>query len=123
MILYSFTRSCIKAANILCSCSTVINSRLYQYLQEKIIDMTRAVVHKNMIYDTCDSLKEKRSDATSARFHDMVICKANQIPVEGQSSGQRRKMKPKEKFVIQSACGSAREVRDSEQLMKVICIH
>lgn len=48
--------------------------------------MTRAVVHKNMIYDTCDYLKEKRSDATSAHFHDMAICKANQIPVEGQSS-------------------------------------
>lgn len=75
-----------------------LTAGFHQYLQEKIIDMTRAVIYKNMIYDTRDSLKEKRSDATSARFHDMAICKATQIPGEGQSSGQRRKMKPKEKF-------------------------
>ncbi len=69
-----------------------VTAGFHKYLQKETIDLAQAVAHK---YAVCDSLKEKCSDASAADFHErtLAICSANQISVEGQSSGHRRKMK------------------------------
>ncbi len=96
-----------------------VTAGFHKYLQKETIDLVQAVAHKDAV---CDSLKEKRSDASAADFHErtLAICSANQNSVEGQSSGHRRKMKGMDEFVVHSPCGSGREDSgsDSEQLKR-----
>ncbi len=96
-----------------------VTAGFHKYLLKETIDLVQAVAHKDAV---CNYLKEKRSDASAADFHErtLAICSANQISVEGQSSGHRRKMKRMDEFVVHSPCGSGREDSgsDSEQLKR-----
>ncbi len=96
-----------------------VTAGFHKYLQKETIDLVQAVAHKDAV---CNSLKEKRSDASAADFHErtLAICSANQNSVEGQSSGHRRKMKGMDECVVHSPCGSGREDSgsDSEQLKR-----
>lgn len=64
-----------------------------------------------------DSLKEKRSDATAADLHarTKALCEANQIAVPEPSSGQSRKTKRMDGFVVESTCGAGSEVSGSSE--------
>lgn len=87
---------------------------LHRYLQKETIDIVQAVTYKDAV---TDSLKQKRSDATAADLHSRAkdICEANQIAVTKEHSGQRRKTKRMEDFVVESTCGAGSEVGGSSE--------
>jgi len=91
-----------------------VTAGLHRYLQKETIDLAQAVTHKDAVVD---SLKEKRSDATAADLHarTKALCEANQIAVPEPSSGQRRKTKRMDGFVVESTCGAGNEVSGSSK--------
>ncbi|KAK0146605.1 hypothetical protein N1851_014059 [Merluccius polli] len=76
-----------------------VTACLHRYLQKETIDLSQTVTYKDAVID---SLKEKCSDATAADLHTRTkaLCEANQIAVPEPSSGQRRKTKQMDGFVV-----------------------
>lgn len=77
-----------------------VTAGLHRYLQKETIDIAQAVTYKIAVIDT---MKQKRSDTTSADLYSRTktMCEANQIAVLESSSGQRRKTKRMDEYVVE----------------------
>ena len=82
-----------------------VTAGLHRYLQKETIDIAQAVTYKNAVTDT---MKQKRSDTTAADLYSRTkaMCEANQIAVLESSSGQRRKTKRMDEYLVESTCGA-----------------
>uniref|UniRef100_A0A8P4KMU2 Zinc finger MYM-type protein 1 n=1 Tax=Dicentrarchus labrax TaxID=13489 RepID=A0A8P4KMU2_DICLA len=81
-----------------------VTAGLHRYLQKETIDIAQAVTYKNAVTDT---MKQKRSDTTAADLYSRTkaMCEENQIAVLESSSGQRRKTKRMDEYVVDPTSG------------------